>query len=1087
MDSLALPRFPVAAALVVLILCRGIVRAQPAPAGQSAAVKVWQDTVSMETWIEGDPDPVPEFSKYKLDAPNYPYPVRSNLSETHRPATWRTLNLENEYLSCRILPDFGGHLHGCLDKLNGRQVFYANPMLRKALVGLRGAWASMGIESNFPVAHARATASPVDFSWSVEPDGSGRVVLEDTDRVTGMEWRVDYILRPGRAVLEQRVTFLNRGAARQPYLWWANAAVELDDPATRFIVPTNLVAEHGGVRIETWPISSTKRDESKVAGHADGVGWFAYGSREPFMAVYKPGFRSGVAHFADPAVVSGKKIWMWGSRTDDTIRQQINYNPPVEMQAGLFPNQETYALLEPQQTKTFTEYWIPFRELGGVSRATPQAIVNLERQSRASGEKELLLELGVTESLRGATLRLLNGRGVWESHEDLDPAKPFAHALANPAEGSYTFQLLDAAGKTILEYTENKYDALAVSEVKLGPQPPRSFDAHTEAHFLARGEYNESLQYRGSALFDYGEGMRLFPNSIALRKAEGRMAAKLHHDAEAVGLLTRVRAEAPNDEDAAYFLGVAQTALGNFAEARKVLAEVHSASPFFRAASLELARLAARDRDFAGALAVLAPALTASDAVQSGGVEVAILRRSGKPEEAAKRLTYWSGLDPADTFLKFERARLGKDDPELWIHLGADAERVLEIADAYMSLGFYEDAFAALERTYPDSPATQKEPGAVPPGESALISYYRAFCRTRLGQDAAADLSTASAQSSRYAFPSRRSSLEVLRNAEQANPKDALARLLAGRYYMHALMEREAIAEWQRARQLNPALPELYRDLAKALRVINKDAAEAVAVSREGLKVDPRDPELVMEFEEAFKMLGNSPASISSSAVGSVMDIAEAALRTGALGNPDAALRMFDPKLFNAKLEPDDVRRAYIDLKLLRLLIQSRQPGQCPAALDGLAKLGVEDANLPFTLAGFAPFMKPAHFQYYEGVIEAACGNAAAARNRWAKIAKQNEGLPSPEFAFPQLANAANGGGAILGAMLDLVQATAPAENSPSMPAYFYVEGMLLDGLGRTKEAEEHLVKAGKTSADPFLRYLSEIALREMAARAGVP
>ena len=1058
------------------------------PANQNASVKVWQDAVSLETWSEGDPDPVPEFSKYKLDAPNYPYPVRLNLSEQHRPETWRTLNLENEYLSCRILPDFGGHLHGCLDKRNGRQIFYANPMLKKGPVGLRGAWVSMGIESNFPVAHSRSTASPVDFAWSTDADGSGRVVLENIDLVTGMQWRVDYVLRPGRAVLEQQVTFHNRGLARQPYLWWSNAAVELDDPATRFIVPTNLVAEHGGVRLETWPISSTGRDESKVAMHPEGTGWFAYGSREPFMAVYKPSFRLGVAHVSDPAVVSGKKLWTWGSRTDEAIRNDIHFNSPVEMQAGLFPNQETYELLEPQQTKTFTEYWIPFRELGGVSRASQQAIVNLERRAKASGEKTLLLELGVTESLRGATLRLLNGRNVWESHEDLDPAKPFAYTLGNPADGPYTFQLLDAAGTMILEHTEDKYDARAVSEVKVGPQPPKNFSAETEAEFLARGEYNERVQYRSSAQFDYAEGMRRFPNSIALRKAAGRMALKLHHDEEAVNLLTRVHAESPGDDEVAYLLGVAQAALGNSGEARKVLAEMHAGSTFSFAASVQLAGLVARDKDYAGALAALAPALSTKDSVQAGGTEVAILRRAGKTDAAAQRLAYWTALDPADTFLKFEQTRLGKDDPELWIHLGADAERVIEIADAYMSLGLYEDALAALERTYPSSPVTQKEPGAVAPGASPLLSYYRAFCKSRLGQDASADLRAAAAQSSRYAFPSRRRSLEVLRSAEQANPKDAMARLLTGRYYMNALLEQEAIGEWQQARQLNPPLPELYRDLAKALRVVNKDPGQAVAVSREGLKADPRSTELVTEFEEAYRMASSSAAPGSASALGSVMDVMEDALRVAAKGNPDAALKMFDPKLFNAKRQPDDVRRAYIDVQLQRLLMQSRQPDQCPGVLDALTKLGGEDANLPFTFGGFAPFMKAAHFQYYEGVVEAACGNAAAARNRWARIAKQNEGLPSPEFVFPQLASAVtNGGGAILGTMLELVQATAPAENSPSAPAYLYVEGMLLEGLGRPKEAEERLVNASRTATDPFLRYLAEVGLREMAAHAAAP
>ncbi len=119
---------------------------------------------------------------------------------------WRTLNLENEYLLCRILPDLGGHLYNCRDKLSNREVFYANPVIKKDLIGLRGAWIATGIESNFPATHSRVSASPVNFAIRNETDGAADVIVADTDRVTGMQWRVEYRLRPGAAVLEQQVS-----------------------------------------------------------------------------------------------------------------------------------------------------------------------------------------------------------------------------------------------------------------------------------------------------------------------------------------------------------------------------------------------------------------------------------------------------------------------------------------------------------------------------------------------------------------------------------------------------------------------------------------------------------------------------------------------------------------------------------------------------------------------------------------------------------------------------------------------------------------------------------------------------------------
>jgi len=82
-----------------------------------------------------------------------------------------------------------------------------------------------------------------------------------------------------------------------------------------------------------------------VSTHKEAMAWFASGCREPFFAVYKPQFRSGLAHFADPGVVTGKKLWLWGSIQEKTVHQQVTDNFPFygEIQAGLFQNQETYA------------------------------------------------------------------------------------------------------------------------------------------------------------------------------------------------------------------------------------------------------------------------------------------------------------------------------------------------------------------------------------------------------------------------------------------------------------------------------------------------------------------------------------------------------------------------------------------------------------------------------------------------------------------------------------------------------------------------------------------------------------------------
>ena len=146
---------------------------------QDAAVHVREIQVSFPTYDEGAPDPNPQFDLFYKDAfPNYPYTIRTPVNKARRMVEWRTSVLENEYLSCRVMPDLGGHLQGCTDKIAGREIFYANPAIRRGPESARGAFVAMGIESSFPFAHSRVASSPVDFAYS-DRDGMGRVVVED--------------------------------------------------------------------------------------------------------------------------------------------------------------------------------------------------------------------------------------------------------------------------------------------------------------------------------------------------------------------------------------------------------------------------------------------------------------------------------------------------------------------------------------------------------------------------------------------------------------------------------------------------------------------------------------------------------------------------------------------------------------------------------------------------------------------------------------------------------------------------------------------------------------------------------------------
>jgi len=191
-------------------------------------------------------------------------------------------------------------------------------------------------------------------------------------------------------------------------------------------------------------------------------------------------------------------------------------------------------------------------------------------------------------------------------------------------------------------------------------------------------------------------------------------------------------------------------------------------------------------------------------APQRAALEVALLRRTGRTAEAARHMREWRGLDPTSNWLRYEAVRLGNPDPALWEHLGADPDRVLDLASEYIAAGLYADAVDLLDRRYPVSSGLLIEPGAVPPQEHPEVAYYRGYAREKQGGSPAADYAAASKLKARFVFPSRARSLDVLRSALAANPKDATAHFLLGSLYRKRGLSVRATTMLRRALELDP-------------------------------------------------------------------------------------------------------------------------------------------------------------------------------------------------------------------------------------------------------------------------------------------
>jgi tetratricopeptide (TPR) repeat protein len=954
-------------------------------------VQVWEDFMVIPTSVEGLPDPNPPFDLFNTTRfYNYPYTLRNNLVDRREPKKWRTLNLENEYLKCTVLPDLGGHLYTCIDKINGASMFYANPSVKLARIAYRGMWAALGIEFNFPVSHNWMTVSPVDYAMTSEPDGSASIWVGNIDRVYGMQWRVQLTLRPGQASLEQRTTLYNRSDVRHRFYWWTNAGVEVWDDS-RILYPMQFTAGHGFADIDTWPVDSLGVDLSVVGNQTSGwVSRFSYGSREPYMAVYHPRTQAGVVHYSSPLDLPAKKIWSWGKDEDGLDWRNAlsdNGSAYVEIQAGLFRDQETYGFLEPQEMVSFAETWIPIRDLGGVSRATPDAVLNLTRENSkdVEGHATLVATLNVTREIPNASITLLDGQRVLSSDRVSPvPAKTLHKTFPGlPAAPAYTLELRDEAGTVLLRQTEGVYDFIAKDKVKTGKQGSHAFPSEkefSEDDFVALGTMQERNGELLVAHATYLKGLHSSPESLALNRAAGRLEVALAQYQAASDHLAKVLSRVSNDYEAAYYRGLALSAMNNSGEARRLWEGAQHFGQFQSPALFSLAAEEARNGNLGESLLVIEKAPHAhSGLVRLGGMEIALLRSLQRTDEAKKQLVRWRMDDPTSSLVRYEAVLLGATDPKLFAHLAGDPERILEIASDYIRFGLYRDALELLARNYPSGPEVVSEPGTLPPASYPLIAYYRGYCRQALGEDGRPDFEAASRMPTVYVFPSRPELFAVLQQALAANSQDATAHFFLGSLYLSGGMTDPAMAEWEQARRIKPEIPMLQRNIGYTLLRSGGSPAQAIDVFREGIRYDPNNVDLYLGLDEAMAKTNHSAAE-RAKVLTSFPDlqIAPAALvfrlvhLLAEAGEFDQAEAQLANHFFPREEGAVNVRQVYVDLRLKRASTLALG-GQCKEAIQVVDHLGDHDARLPFTAVGMRLFVTAEATKESIDRIKAAC------------------------------------------------------------------------------------------------------------------
>ncbi len=570
-----------------------------------------------------------------------------------------------------------------------------------------------------------------------------------------------------------------------------------------------------------------------------------FGSRSDSARGYDHAREAGLVHFANHHIAPGKKQWTWGNHEfgyawDHSLTDSDG--PYIELMAGVYTdNQPDFSFLAPGETKVFSQYWYPIREIGVPDLANLDAAMRVERVGT-----EVRVHLQVTSTRPASLVRIrIDGRpaGIWQG--DLLPESPLHHTFTTVPLGSLEV-IAEQAGRTLLHYAPDSIIPADKPEVATEPPLPEEVATADELFFI--GLHLEQYRHptRLPELY-WQEAIHRDPQDSRSNHALGRWYLRRGEFALAEQHLrisiarTSSRNPNPPDGEPHYNLGQAllfqQRTDEAYAAFYKSTWNAAWRGPgYHRLAEIDCAR-----GEWSTALDHIERSLrTDVDNLNARNLKTVILRRLGCATEAAALLEETRALDPLDNFSRF----LAADE------LPHNGQQRLDLIFDLLRAGLHDEALAVASA----------EPCSSNDGTAALLLYAQAHILHELGQHdaAAAAYAAASAAPSRYVFPNRIEEMLLLEEAIRVNARDARAPFYLGNLLYDRRRHREAIALWERAAELDPAFPTAWRNLGFGYFNILDDAQRALNAFTRARAADPTDARILYEQDQLLKRTGES-------------------------------------------------------------------------------------------------------------------------------------------------------------------------------------------------------------------------------------
>lgn len=726
---------------------------------QKATVK--EENQLITTYPFDDPNPVAELSRSGRNH-IYPYFKYEGYSTTSEKKEWKVVTLENPFIKVSVLPEVGGKIWGAIEKSTNEEFLYLNEVLKFRNIAMRGPWTSGGIEFNFGiVGHAPSTATPVDYIFREDSDGSVSCIVGALDLPSRTEWRVNITLPKDKAYFETNSLWYNPTPLTNSYYQWMNAAIEAGDDL-QFFFPGQYHIGHDGDN-HSWPINEEGVDISfyKNNNFGSSKSYHVLGKFQNYSGAYFHNKDFGYGHWSSYDDMPGKKIWIWSLSRSGAIWEDLLTDTDgqyVEVQTGrLFSQAQgssshtpfNLATFGPSMSDSWSEIWFPVKETGGISDATPFGSMNVTHL-----DGRVQIAINALQDIKDSLTVKLDGKQVFHKNISLAPMEIFKEEVSI-SSGNGTVEV--AVGKDKLHYSSDP----EAGNVNRPVASQEGSELNTTETLFQLAEDDLSSRNFDEALLKYQQLLEKDPNhSIAKARIAEIYYGRGEFD-EALPYASQVLALNTYAPYGNYIFGLINRQMGDFVSAKAAFSWAARSMEFRSAAYSQLAEIAVEEGDFQEAKAYARKSLNYNNFNINAYMAKAIsLRKLNQGKEADAVLTEILEIDPLNHFARFEKYLLASTKENLnnftsLIRSELPHETYLELAVQYANMELNEEAVQVLE-VAPSNP---------------MVNYWLAFLHKNnalaLSQDY---LQKAQSISPAFVFPFRMESIPVLEWAEKQEP-----------------------------------------------------------------------------------------------------------------------------------------------------------------------------------------------------------------------------------------------------------------------------------------------------------------------------